>query len=139
MLSRFTLHSVLNGKLVATIGVNFGMTGTGITDGGAYLKAQAEATERGLYGQERDDFVNSQVVQALKERYGYALEVITYDPDKRPTAGELHAEMFGEAQPVFENSHEDQNAFSLTKYFTQLLAQAGVEDGLDGHSVPFET
>tara|TARA_A100000171_G_C2108302_1_gene133600 strand:- start:80 stop:691 length:612 start_codon:yes stop_codon:yes gene_type:complete len=128
----------LNGKLVGTIGVNTGFSSTGIVDGGAYQRAQSMADQQGLEAEKRNDYIANQVSQALKEHYGASLEVITFDENHRPTTGELHAEMFGSAQPVFESPLEDEGTVAWMKVFAQIYSQEFGEDPFEGLDVPYD-
>tara|TARA_R110000737_G_scaffold352955_1_gene401317 strand:+ start:6280 stop:6921 length:642 start_codon:yes stop_codon:yes gene_type:complete len=126
----------LNGKLVGTIGITTGFTRTGISDRGEYTQAQAMATEKGLTGEARADFVTRQVGEALKQRYGAALEVITFDPSARPTSGELNAEMFGKSALPTEPSVPDDGTLAYMKIFAQIYAQRFGEDPFEGIDLP---
>lgn len=128
----------LNGKLVGTMGITTGFTQTGISDRGAFVQAQAIASEKGLTGEARADFVARQVGEALKQRYGAALEVITYDPSDRPTSGELDAEMFGKSAPATEPPVPDENQIAYLKFFAQMYAQNFGEDPFAGLDVPYD-
>lgn len=130
----------LNGKLVGTIGVNTGFTSSGIPGGPcrvAYAKANAMADEKGVYGEARNDFVNKQVGDMLKESFGASFEAITYDPDDRPTSGELDAEMFGHPYEAPEKPEPTENEFAYMKVFAQMYAQKFGEDPFEGIDVPF--
>ncbi|MCC9620569.1 hypothetical protein LPB41_02595 [Thalassospira sp. MA62] len=129
----------LNGKLVGTIGLESGFTSTGISDGGAYQQAQNAADQLGLKGTDRYDYVADQVAQALRDKYGASLDVVTYPPDERPTTGELHAEMFGGKQPVFEKPFKENDGVAYLKFFAQMYAQKFGEDPFAGLDVPFDT
>lgn len=126
----------LNGKLVGTIDENGGFTASGISDGGAPQRAVAYAEQTGLKGAAFADYFSQKVSQALKERYGASLEVVTYDTGDRPTVGEMHSEMFGGASPQFEGMSSDRMAY--IKHFAQTYAQAFGEDPFAGLDVPYD-
>ncbi|MDP2697067.1 hypothetical protein [Thalassospira sp.] len=126
----------LNGKLVGMIGVNSGFTGTGISDGGAYLRAIEVAKQTGLTGEAATDYASEQVSQALKDRYGVNIEVEVFEPGNRPTTGEMHTEMFGEATSLYEGMSSDWMAY--IKHFAQTYAQTFGEDPFAGLDVPYD-
>jgi Ca2+-binding RTX toxin-like protein len=128
----------LNGKLVGTIGTNTGFSSTGITDGGAYQRAQSMADQQGLDGEERNNYIASQVSQALKIRYGADLEVEVFETGKRPTVGEMHTEMFGSPPSTPDTPKFNDNELAYMKFFAQLYSQNFGEDPFEGLAVPYD-
>jgi hypothetical protein len=126
----------LNGKLAGTIDENGGFTGSGLSDGGASQRAVAYAEKAGLKGAAFADYVSQKVSQALKERYGASLEVVTYDTGDRPTVGEIHSEMFGGASPQYEGMSSDRMAY--IKHFAQMYGQTFGEDPFAALDVPYD-
>ncbi len=127
----------LNGELVGTIDENGGFTGTRISDGGAFQRAVAYAEQTGLKGDAFADYASQKVSQALKERYGASLEVVTYDAGNRPTVGEMHAEIFGSSSQ--EPPAPDPDEIAHLKFMAQLYAQTFGEDPFTGMPVSSES
>lgn len=128
----------MNGELVGTINESGGFTGTRISDGGAFQRAVAYAEKTGLRGDAFADYASEKVSQALKERYGASLEIVTYDEGNRPTVGEMHAEMFG-SEPSAPSAPEiNDSELAWMKVFAQLYAQHFDEDPFAGLDVPYD-
>ena len=123
----------LNGELVGTIDENGGFTASGISDGGASQRAAAYAEQTGLKGAAFADYVSQEFSQALKERYGASLEVVTYNTGDRPTIGEMHTEMFGPSSQ--EPQEADPDKIAHLKFIAQLYAQTFGEDPFTGKPV----
>lgn len=133
----------LNGKLVGTMGVNTGLTMTGISDGGAFRRAVAYAEKTGMSGEEFSIYATEQLSQALKARYGASIEIEVFAPDSRPTSGEMHAEMFGTATPAYDSTAagspaSSESELSYMKLFAQIYAQNFGEDPFADLNKPYE-
>ncbi|HBU97257.1 MAG TPA: hypothetical protein DEF21_05030 [Thalassospira lucentensis] len=130
----------LNGKLVGTMGINTGLTMTGISDGGAYRRAVIYAEKTGMSHDAFTEYAAEKVSQALESRYGASIEIEVFEPDARPTVGELQAEMFGTAVPdsapasasISASDAFNDAELSCLKLFAQLCSQqAGDVDVLE--------